>query len=121
MERNGIRLTPQVAVQLRVECCHNDTPKEDWPTQPSIDTTAYEHVSTVRAQDKVNRRQEALGLDRQVEKSARQKDAEEAGPSGIRPRSTSDRSRSSLRDRGLRETISRRATVGRGPRTPPGR
>ena len=56
LDRNGIRITPKVAVQLRAESKHQRTLETEWLTQPTIDTSAYEHTSSVCAQDKVDRR-----------------------------------------------------------------
>ena len=117
VDLNGTCLPPDTAVIARVMCSLDGTPRQDWPTQPTISIDAYQHLSTERAQDIVDRRRGALGLDKKVETSARL-DVEKAGTSTEfrRPSSASSRSRTSTSD--LRETLNRRPAAERSPRTP---
>ena len=64
VDRHGDNLTPERAIQQRVEARLQGAPEEDMPTMPLINTTAYEYISTAKAQDRVDRQREALGLER---------------------------------------------------------
>ena len=117
-DSDGGDMDPVRAVQLRVEGKHQETPRQLMPMMPMINNKAYTYVSTIGAQERVDRRRGALGLDRQVESSARRTE-----PGAVHSRDPSRmgkvRSRSPYRERDLRETITRRMVSNRHSKTPP--
>ena len=103
VDRHGEDLTPERAMQLRVDAALQDLPEGDRPSQPAINGEAYTFVSTVAAQERVDRRRGALGLERPGATAA---STARAGPRGLtRPGTSSDRSRPTSRVGDLRELI----------------
>ena len=103
VDRHGKVIALEQAVQQRVQAILEDRPQGEMPMQPAIDEDAYTFVSDMAAQEKVDRRRGALGLERSTAATTPR-----AGPSkNARSVSSSNRSRSAARTGDLREQIKR--------------
>ena len=69
-DNKGEAMDPITVINQRVEALHLRTPEREKLMMPMISTAAYEYISTTTAQERVDRRREALGLERPDGKTA---------------------------------------------------